>query len=186
MKAIAIGSSSGGPKALTEVIKNLPADLDAVVIILQHLPLTFTKSMSERLNEISPIKVSQVLNGETLEGSHVYVVPEGFNFFITSPNMQAYLLKATSLNKPSINMGFASMAETFGPELTGVILTGMGEDGTIGSKLIKNFGGTIIAQDEESSEIFGMPKSIQDSGLADEILPLKKIAPRLVESVNAH
>lgn len=183
MKVIAIGSSSGGPKALSELVVSFPKDFDACVVILQHLPLIFTQTMTERLNSISQIPVSLVKNGETLKKSHIYVVPGGFNFFVTSPNLQVYLLKATSINKPSINMGFASMAETFGPELIGVILTGMGQDGTRGATLIKELGGMIIAQDEESSAIYGMPKSIVDAGLVNEILPLNEIGPRLLELV---
>lgn len=183
MKAVIIGSSSGGPKALTEIIENLPQNLDATVVVLQHLPLLFTRTMSKRLDKLGDMPVSLVQNGETLKQSHVYVVPGGFNFFVTSPNMQAYLLKATTINKPSIDMGFASMAETFGPELVGIVLTGMGEDGTIGAKLIRELDGVIIAQDEESSEIYGMPRAIAEAGLAHEILPLKEIAPKIVELV---
>lgn len=184
MKAIAIGSSSGGPKALTEVIKNLPKDLDATVVVLQHLPFIFTQTMSKRLNKLGGIPVSLAQNGQTLEKSHVYVVPGGFNFFVTSPNMQVYLLKATSINKPSIDMGFASMAETFGPELIGVVLTGMGEDGTIGSKLVRELDGVILAQNEETSDIYGMPRAVAEAGLVHEVLPLNEIAPRLAELVS--
>jgi len=183
MQAIVIGASSGGPRALEEVLKALPANLSAIVIVVQHLPSQFTSQMAERLKNIVLIPVSQMENGEVLKSSHAYIVPGDFHFFITSPDQKAHLLAATGLQHPSIDMGFTSVAEHFGPDTIGVVLTGMGEDGVIGAKAIKQLGGTVIVQDEETSAIYGMPKAVQIAGFADEVLPLGKIAERLVELV---
>jgi two-component system chemotaxis response regulator CheB len=183
MKAIVIGSSSGGPKALEEIIKELPKDLRAVVVVVQHLPAQFTETMAKRFNANYDIAVSQMKNGETLQMSHAYIVPGDFHFFLTSPLLQTYLLRATGNVHPSINMGFTSTAEHFGPKTIGVILTGMGDDGTIGAKTIKQVGGYMIAQDKQSSAVYGMPQAVTESGLTDEVLPLRKIGKRLVELV---
>ena len=193
MKAIVIGASSGGPKALEKVLKALPGSLPAVIIIAQHLPSQFTGQMAESLKNIVPIPVSQIENGEVLKPSHIYIIPGNFHFFITegysslitSPDYKAHLLTATGLEHPSIDMGFTSIAEHFGPDTIGVVLTGMGEDGVIGAKAIKQLGGKVIVQDEKTSAIFGMPRAVQIAGFADEVLPLEGIAGRLVELVQS-
>ena len=178
MKAIVIGASSGGPQALEKVLKALPGSLPAVIIIAQHLPSQFTGQMAQRLKNIVPIPVSQIENGEVLKPSHIYIIPGNFHFFITSPDYKAHLLAATGLTHPSIDMGFTSIAEHFGPDTIGVVLTGMGEDGVIGAKAIKQLGGKVIVQDEKTSAIFGMPRAVQIAGFADEVLPLEGIAGR--------
>lgn len=183
MHAIVIGSSSGGPKALEEVLTSLPAGLPAYIVVMQHLPVQFTKSMAKRLNRHCEIGVSQMYNGEILKPSHAYIVPGDFHFFLTSPDYQSFLLRATGKTHPSINMGFTSMAENFGPKTIGVVLTGMDNDGTVGAKAIKQVGGRVLAQDKATSAIYGMPAAVAEAGLTDEVLPLNLISKRLVELV---
>lgn len=183
-KAVVIGSSTGGPKALETILEALPEDFNAVVIIIQHLPIEFTESMSKRLDEKYPIHISQIKNGEYVKPNHVYVVPGDFHFFLTSPDYQSYLLRANGNVHPSINMGFVSVAEHFGKQTIGVALTGMGDDGLYGAKAIKQLGGYILAQDKSTSAVYGIPKEIIEHGYADEVLPLDNIATRIVELIS--
>jgi len=180
MKCIVIGSSTGGPSALEEVITNLPSDLRAIVIIAQHIGASSARSMAERLNEMGGMPVSILEEGDDLKESHVYVVPGKTHFFVIGPDLVARLLPSDKRPSPSIDMAFTSVAEHFGPDTIGVVLTGMGEDGTIGAKAIQQLGGTVIAQDEDSSVIYGMPKSVAEAGLIDDTLPLERIAAKLV------
>ncbi len=179
MKVIVVGSSSGGPRALEDLLSGLPADLQAAVIVIQHLPLTFTISLAERLSKLTKLPLTHMIDGEIIETNHIYIVPGDKHFFITSPDNESRLIDAHGLTHPSINMGFTSVAECFGPETIGVILTGMGDDGTVGAKAIKQVGGKVLAQDEASSVVFGMPRAVQIAGFTDEVLPLDQIAHRL-------
>lgn len=183
MHAIVIGASSGGPKALEEILITLPENFDAYVFVIQHLPILFTGTMAQRLNTRTAIPTSQMINGELLTPRHIYIVPGDFHFFLTAPSFQVSLLRATGLTHPSINMGFTSVAEHFGPKTIGVVLTGMGDDGVIGAQAIRQVHGRVLVQDEETSAIYGMPKAVRDAGFADEVLPLEGIAARLVTLV---
>jgi len=189
MKAIVIGASTGGPKALETLLTSLPVNLSAVIIVLQHLPFQFTTQMAIRMSNKAGLLISQMGEGDVLLPGHIYIAPGEEHFFLTYNNppgerlteLRAHLLPAPELTRPSIDMGFTSVAEHFGPETIGVVLTGMGEDGMIGSKAIKQVGGHVIIQDEESSAVYGMPRAVQIAGYADEVLPLEQIAGRLVE-----
>lgn len=181
MKAVVIGASSGGPSTLEFILGNLPEDLDAYVIIVQHLPEKFTGTMSARLDELFSIKVVEITHKMPLQKSVVHIVPGGHHLFITNPGNVCYLIKADSTNVPSIDMGFTSVAEHFGKDTIGVVLTGMGEDGVIGAKAIKQLGGHVIAQDESTSLVYGMPFAVKIAGYADEILPQQKIPERIIQ-----
>lgn len=184
MRAIVIGASSGGPAALEEVLNALSPSLQAIVIVIQHLPASFTKSMAERMGKKTPLPFTLIEHQEVLQPGHIYLVPGNRHFFINN-NRQAYLLPSDSPVTPSINMSFTSVAEHFGPETIGVVLTGMGDDGTEGAKAIKQVGGWVIVQNEDSSSVYGMPKSVQIAGYADEVLDLHAVAPRLNQLVGA-
>lgn len=181
MKAIVIGASSGGPSTLEYILSKLPKDLDAYIVIVQHLPKKFTGSMAKRFDENFELHIKELENGEALQKSTAYIVPGGHHFFLVQPSMQAVLIDAEDSNVPSIDMGFTSVAEHFGPDTTGIILTGMGSDGVLGTKAIKQLGGHVIAQDETTSLVYGMPFEVKLAGFADEILPLKKIPERIIE-----
>ncbi|MBI4653241.1 chemotaxis protein CheB [Candidatus Kuenenbacteria bacterium] len=182
-KIIVIGSSTGGPNALEELFKQLPADLPVSILIAQHLPFSFTQMLVDRLSCLECLKVSTVKNNEIIKPGHAYVIPGNSHFFLSDPGPRITLLLTDDLQKPSVDMGFTSVAEHFGPGTIGVVLSGMGNDGAIGAKAVKQLGGKILVQDEATSVIFGMPKKVIEAGLADEILPLHKIAKRLVELV---
>lgn len=185
MKAVVIGASTGGPPALEELLKNLPKDILATIIVVQHLPLQFTLSMSRRLAAKIELPVNQMAeSGDFLKPGHVYVAPGQRHFLITSPGYKIQTIPSYEKTNPSIDIGFTSVAEHFGPETIGVVLTGMGNDGVIGCKAIKQVGGHVIAQDEDTSAVYGMPKAVAIAGFADEVLPLNKIAARLVELVS--
>ena len=182
-KIIIIGASTGGPNALEELFKQFPANLPVPVLIAQHLPFAFTQTLVDRLSCLECLKVTTVQNNEIIKPANAYVIPGNSHFFLSDPGPRITLLPTDDLQKPSIDMGFTSVAEHFGPGTIGVILTGMGDDGTIGAKAIKQLGGRVIVQNEATSIIFGMPKKVIEAGFADEILSLHKIATRLVELV---
>lgn len=181
MKAIAIGASSGGPSTLEYILKKLPADLNAVVIVIQHLPYDFTKSMAARLALETKIKVKLMDHAEVLKNNTVYIVPGGHHFFLTYPEYRSFLIESSEKLSPSVDMGFTSVAEHFGDQTTGIILTGMGSDGVIGAKAIKQLGGKVIVQDEASSLVYGMPFAVKLAGFSDEVLPLNQIPNRIIE-----
>jgi len=182
MKCIVIGSSTGGPKAVDYILSNLPDRLNAAVVILQHISKEVARSMAERIDEELEIDVHLATDNEKLERGHVYIVPGSSHFFIISPELKIRLLEAEDKKSPSIDMGFTSIAEHFGEDSIGVILTGMGHDGTLGARAIKKMGGMVLVQDEETSVVYGMPKSA--SYVADEVLPLDKIPNKLIELVS--
>jgi len=181
-KIVVIGSSTGGPRALAELFSQLPANFPAPVIVAQHLTSQLTTSLAARLDRVSPLPVTEVRDNEQIMPGHAYVIPGDFHFFFT-PGPRIHLLAAKKLPKPSIDMGLVSCAEHFGPRTIGVILSGMGDDGLVGAKAVKQLGGKILIQDEPTSVIFGMGARVKEAGLADEVLPLEKIAKRLVELV---
>jgi len=189
MKSIVIGSSTGGPRALETIIERLPSNLRAVVIVVQHISDDIARSMAKRLNGKYKIPISIVEDGQSLSLGGVYIVPGASHFFMISPEesdgeVKAKLLPAHENPSPSVDMAFTSVAEHFGEDTIAVILTGMGNDGTIGAKAIKQFGGIVIAQDEDTSAVFGMPKSVAEKNLVDFVLPLERIAPKLIYLVN--
>lgn len=186
MKAIVIGASSGGPVAAETLIRQLPADFSAVVILVLHLPMYFTGSFVSRLGEQLALPIQLITNDKPLVGGRIYVVPGDYHFFITDPDHKAYLLKQITAKYPSVDMAFTSVAEHYGPDTIGVVLTGMGKDGMVGCKAIKQVDGHVIAQDESTSAVYGMPKEVKEAGLADDILPLQQIAKRLLELTNYH
>lgn len=182
-KVVVIGSSTGGPDALKVLVEQLPADFPAPIIVAQHLLPAFSEIFAEQLQSVSALTVSVAKQNECIEPAHVYIIPSDSHFFLSANGPCITLLPTQDLPKPSVDMGFTSVAEHFGPGTIGVILTGMGNDGVVGSKAVKQLGGKIIVQDGETSSLFGMPKRVIESGYYDEIVPLTKIAGRLIELV---
>lgn len=183
MKIVVIGSSTGGPQALDMLLLHLPANLPVPVVILQHLPARFTASMAVRMNAQLPQTVSEVADGEVLQPGHVYVVPGDCNFFLVSPGPIARLVKNESHLSPSIDRSMTSVADYAGPDTIAVILTGMGKDGLLGTKAVKQVDGYVIAQDKETSVVYGMPQEVVKAGYADEELALERIPGRLIALV---
>jgi two-component system chemotaxis response regulator CheB len=181
IKAIAIGASTGGPKALVSLIKELPGDLGVPIFIVQHMPAGFTTSLASRMDIESKLKVVEASDEMTIEKNVVYLAPGDYH--MTVGNKKIRLDKREKINgvRPSVDYLFESAAEIYTNNLLGVILTGMGKDGSLGMKRIKEFNGYNIAQDKESCTIFGMPQSAIKLGVVDEILNLNEISQRIIE-----
>ena len=186
-KLVTIGTSTGGPQALQAVITRLPGNLPCGVVVVQHMPAGFTKSLAERLNSISEIAVKEAENDEIIKPGQVYIAPGNFHLRIApaSATERKIVLSQeppVGNHRPAVNVMFDS-ASQFGKDLVSVIMTGMGADGCEGMKKIKATGGYSIAQDENTCVVYGMPKAVVDAGLADEVRPLNKIAEAIVEAV---
>ncbi len=182
---VVIGSSTGGPKALQEVIPHLPADLQAAVVIVQHMPAGFTKSLAQRLNDMSPLSVQEATDGDRLAKGLILLAPGDYHMEIHD-NRRIKLTKAPRRNhvRPAVDITMETAADHFGKSVLGVILTGMGSDGTDGARRIKARGGHIIAENEETSVVYGMPRSVVEAGLADTVVPLPEVAQTIVKMVH--
>ncbi len=184
-EAIVLGISTGGPLALLEVLPKLPAAFGLGMAIVQHMPPHFTKTMAERLNTLSKVQVKEAEQGEKLEPGKVLIAPGGKHLTFSRDHGALYAIVSeeprTTLFRPSADIMMASAAEAaFGP-LLGVIMTGMGKDGLQGLKAIKKKGGYIIAQDEESCVVYGMPKVAVEEGIVDSVLSLSEIPAALAQ-----
>jgi len=185
-KIIAIGASTGGTQALTEVITGLPESIPGVVIV-QHMPPVFTKSFAERLNSISKLDVKEAATGDRVLRGTVLIAP-GNRHMTVKRNGAMYYVELgdgplVNYVRPSVNVLFWSVAKYAGKNAVGVILTGMGEDGARGMLEMKQNGGVTIAQDEESSVVFGMPKKAIEIGAVDRISPLDRISSIILDHV---
>jgi two-component system, chemotaxis family, protein-glutamate methylesterase/glutaminase len=184
---VVIGASTGGPMALQEVLTKLPAGFALPILLVQHMPGTFTKAFAERLDKLCKIRISEAKDGDVITPGHAYLAPGGKQMMVDSrvPLRIKVIDGDQCLNyKPSLDVTFGSAAHELGGRVLGVVLTGMGSDGREGARMLKAQGSSIWAQDEASSVIYGMPMAVAKAGLADEVLPLTAIAPRLCEEIN--
>lgn len=184
---VVIGASTGGPMALQEVLTRLPANFRLPILLVQHMPGTFTKAFAERLDRICQIDVSEARDGDVLRPGHAYLAPGGKQMLLDGrmPMRIRIVDGDERLNyKPSLDVTFGSVARDLGGKVLGVVLTGMGADGRDGARLLKAEGATIWAQDEASCVIYGMPMAVARAGLVDEVLDLRRVAPRLCEEIN--
>jgi two-component system chemotaxis response regulator CheB len=184
---IAIGVSTGGPAALAALLSKLPADVPAPVVIVQHMPPVFTRSLADDLNGTCKLQVSEAVDGEPLMAGHVYIAPGGRQMKIAQgfagPEICITDDPPEKNCRPSVDYLFRSLAHLYGNRVLAMILTGMGDDGTLGCRLLKRQGATILAQDEASCVVYGMPRQIVDLGLADEVLPLGSMSQAIVDRV---
>ena len=185
-KLVAIGTSTGGPQALQAVITRLPRNFPCGVVVVQHMPQGFTKSLAERLDTISAVSVKEAENDEIIKPGYVYIAPGGFHMRVKNAGndwkITLSLDPPVGNHRPAVNVLFDSVAN-IGSNLVAVIMTGMGSDGCDGMKKIKNNGGYAISQNEATSTVYGMPKAVVDAGLADEVRPLNEIAEAIVGAV---
>ncbi|MGE5615191.1 MAG: protein-glutamate methylesterase/protein-glutamine glutaminase [Bacillota bacterium] len=184
---IAIGTSTGGPRALQEIVPYMPANIPAALLIVQHMPSGFTKSLAERLNSLSHLTVKEGEDGETIKPGHAYIAPGDFHMEVIGEKGCELKIKLTKDvpvggHRPSVDVMMNSIAKTGFSSVIGVILTGMGNDGKEGIVNLKRMNnGTIISQDEQTCVVYGMPKSAVSTGVVDVVAPLHKIAGIIVK-----
>lgn len=177
-----IGASTGGPVALSEVIQKLPASFPLPVVIIQHMPENFTRAFAERLNRVCAVHVAEATDGARLQPGQVLVAPGGKQLMFDRYGGVKILPGDERVSyRPSLDIAFASAANVFGAAVLGVVLTGMGTDGSEGARLLKEKGAVIWGQDQASCVVYGMPKAV--AALADDVVPLAQIGPRLIRDL---
>ncbi len=176
---IAVGSSTGGPPALQAVITKLPRNLPVGIVIAQHMPPMFTKSLADRLDRLSQVSVKEAENGETVEPGCVYIAPGGKHLILKKYAARAKVVitdkPETTLYKPCVDVMINSVVDLYGKSTLGVILTGMGNNGVLGLKKLREKGGKIIAQNEDTCIVYGMPKAVIEAKIADHISPIENL-----------
>lgn len=188
-KLVALACSTGGPKALQSVIPYLPKNLDAPMVLVQHMPAGFTKSMADRLNEISEIAVKEAAEGDVLEKGHVYIAPGGKHMEVKKNPDGTHKIALSDMPpigglKPCANITYDSLRNCGYDEIVCVVLTGMGADGTKGIMALQRSKPIyVIAQDAQTCVVYGMPKAIAESGLVDEVVPLTEVAKTITKNV---
>ncbi|MGE3075688.1 MAG: chemotaxis response regulator protein-glutamate methylesterase [Dehalococcoidia bacterium] len=181
---LVIGSSTGGPPALTEVVPHLPQNLPAAVIVVQHMPAGFTNALARRLDSLSPLSVAEAIEGEPIVNGHVYVAPGDFHLMVTR-DKRIHLDHGPSVHgvRPSVDITLDSVSTVYGRAANLAILTGMGKDGADGAAKLEAAGGKVFVQDEATCVVYGMPKVALERTQHATQLPLEKIARALAESV---
>ena len=188
IEIVAIGTSTGGPSALQAVLPTLPGNFPVPVLVAQHMPPGFTGPLAQRLNGLCPLNVREGIHGEVLKAGTVYVAPAGKQMQVQRKSEQLTLhigdeAPIPTLYHPSVDVMFLSLVKAVGKGTLGVVMTGMGSDGTKGIKELKALEGFAIAESEETCVVYGMPKSLVDAGLADRVVPLGEIGQTIVECV---
>lgn len=187
-KVIAIGVSTGGPKALAEMLPRLRGDLGVPILLVQHMPPMFTASLATNLNGKCALRVKEAENGETVQANTIYIAPGGRQMKVASSAGLERIIRITddppeNNCRPAVDYLFRSVAREYGAHATCVVLTGMGADGKLGLTVAKASGAFAIAQDEASCVVYGMPKAVVDAGLADVVAPLEGIAEEIAKTV---
>jgi two-component system chemotaxis response regulator CheB len=188
MKLIAIGSSTGGPQVLSRIVPRLPAHLNYAIIIVQHMPPTFTVSFAERLAKRSRLVIKEAQHGDIIKKGHVYVAPGDLHVQVSERNVGGKKVPMIEMNaepkihgvRPSVDVLMKSVAKVFGKNSIGVILTGMGKDGAVGMKEIAEVGGRTIVQDRSTSTVYGMPGAVLEMIKVDKVAPVDEIAMQIL------
>jgi two-component system chemotaxis response regulator CheB len=182
---VIIGSSTGGPKALSYIIPEIPKDFLLPIVVVQHMPPGFTASLSKRLNERSYLLVSEAKENKVPKPGEVWIAPGGVHLVFDVEKKMKYDNSPPHLGvRPAVDITLMSAVEVWGKNVIGVILTGMGTDGSKGCRKVKQAGGKVIVQDKQTSVVYGMPKKVVETGLADRVCSLGQIAGMLYQSVN--
>ena len=181
--AVVIGASTGGPRALYEVITKLPNDLGVPVFVVQHMPATFTKAFADRLNKNSNLKVVEATDGQIIEKDVVYVAQGGYHMEVRGARISLNKEEPLWGVRPSVDKLFFSAAKTYKEKLLSIVLTGMGRDGAEGTVDVKKNGGITISEDQATCTIYGMPKATFETGKVDMVLPIHEIADAIIKIV---
>jgi two-component system chemotaxis response regulator CheB len=184
--AVVLGISTGGPQALSQILPQFPKDFPVPIAIVLHMPVGYTALFAARLNELSALEVIEAQNGDEMRPGRVLLAQAGMHLKLErQPDGRVTARLDTrpldTLHRPAVDVLFESAAEVYGSRLLGVVMTGMGSDGTSGSAWIKAQGGKILAEAEESCVVFGMPRSVIEAGLADKVVPLAQIPQTITE-----
>lgn len=186
IELIVIGASTGGPQALTTVLRSLPANFPVPIVIVQHMPPVFTEHFANRLNEECALHVHEARHNDRIQPGEVLIAPGNFHLQIVRQGVDllAALHQGPPENscRPAVDVLFRSAGQTLGAYSLGVVMTGMGQDGLRGARELVNQGGSILAQSEETCVVWGMPRAVVEAGLANQVLPLEKISNALQES----
>lgn len=187
-KIVCIGTSTGGPRALQQVLTKLPENIAAPIMIVQHMPKGFTKSLAQRLDSLSSIAVKEAEDGETLQNGTAYIAPGGFHLLVheAKGSLTACVEQSPPRNghRPSVDVLFESISALTDYEKIAVIMTGMGSDGTMGLRRLKESGNTkVIAEDEKTAVVFGMPRAAIQANVVDMVVPLEQIAEMIAKYV---
>jgi len=184
---LAIGASTGGPNALADLFPLLPADFPVPIVIAQHMPPMFTKLLAERLTAQSSIKIHEGTSGAILQPGHAWIAPGDYHMIVIREGTQRKLLlhqdPPENSCRPAVDPLFRSVAQVYGANALAVVLTGMGQDGLRGCQVLRETGAQILAQDEATSVVWGMPGAVARAGLADRVLPLSMIASEILQRV---
>jgi two-component system chemotaxis response regulator CheB len=184
-EVVVIGTSTGGPGALREIIPALPADLPVGVLVVQHMPTGFTGPLARRLDSLSAITVREATDGHLLQAGEVLIAPAGFHMTVSRNGAGKSTIRVGdepngTLHKPSVDVTMLSAAEAFGARAMGVILTGMGSDGARGMSAIRERGGITVGQDEATSVVYGMPRACAERGILRRVAPLGAVCSEIV------
>ena len=186
---VAIGVSTGGPNALSKLLPAIPGDFPLPIVIVQHMPPMFTKLLADRLNAQSEIEIHEAVDGQTVLPGQAYLAPGDFHMVVKRQLTRVVLSlqqePPENSCRPAVDVLFRSVVDVYGSGTLGVILTGMGQDGLRGCAQIRELGGQVLAQDETSSVVWGMPGSVARAGLANQILPLAQVASEIVKRVKS-
>lgn len=186
-KLVIMGASTGGPRAILEIMQGIPGDIPAAFLIIQHMPIGFTSSFAERISWQSAIKTKEAEDGDIILAGKAFVAPAGYHMVLEKDKEQLKIRLnhggPVNFVRPSIDVTMSSAVQVFGENVVGVILTGMGHDGLEGAREIKAKRGSIIVQDEATSVVWGMPKMISAAGLADKVLPVSEIPKAIIEEI---
>jgi two-component system chemotaxis response regulator CheB len=186
-KVVAIGVSTGGPTALGKILPDLPAGFPLPILIVQHMPPMFTRLLAERLHSSCQLAVEEARQGEGVSAGKILLAPGDFHMKVTahSGRVQVGLDQSAPQNscRPAVDALFTSIGEVYGGAVIAVILTGMGQDGLRGAQILKAQGASVLAQDEASSVVWGMPGAVVNAGVADRVLPIEQIVPEILRRV---
>ncbi|MDO6524997.1 chemotaxis response regulator protein-glutamate methylesterase [Motilimonas sp. 1_MG-2023] len=181
---LTIGTSTGGPVALQTVLTALPANFPLPILLIQHMPATFTAAFAARLNSLCKIKVKEAQDGDPIVKGQAYLAPGGKQMLVEGRGASARIRIIDGNDKvnykPCVDITFASLAKLYQSKVLAIVLTGMGADGRDGGRMLKNMGATIWAQDEKTCVVYGMPQAVTKEGISSESLPLDKVAQRIM------